>query len=178
MISGGKKLLFVAALVAYSLSCSHQAQAAYGEVRTANRSVKGVIHQFWHRPPAHLGDNYRTWSSAHDHSEQWKNERWDPALWDGKRWTAESVIRGFYDGDVLYSQYIDRKGNAIVKVGPKFYKLTFVDQQRVMRLLAQHSSFSQSGLGGFEVRDWHNGKLVGTFSQDSLSLESRIPISD
>lgn len=176
MISGRNKFLLALAVLVSSMSFSGRAQA-YGEVRTANRSVVGSVMELFHKPPQHLGDNYRTWSSAHDHPVQWKNERWDPAQWNSSRWTAESAIRGFYEGDVLYDQFMDKEGKAVVEVGPQFYKLAFVDQQRIMRLLAEQTDFAQSGLSGFQVRDWHNGKLIGTFSDDRLSLSSRNPIS-
>lgn len=174
---GRNRVWLALTAVVLTVFFSQAAYSGYGDVRTANRSVKGVIHQLFHKPPRHLGDNYRTWSSEHDHPVQWKNERWDPAKWSGTGWSAESAIQGFYEGDVLHGQFIDKKGQAVVEVGPQFYKLAFVDQQRIMRLLAEHTDFSQSGLDGFRVQDWHSHKLIGHFSGDSLSLASRSPTS-
>lgn len=176
----------VAALVAGLLLSVQQAQAYNGEFteeykngfaeedRTANRDVSAKIaYPGWLTAmPEHypfLPHTSNT-DAQNDHPAQWDGQDWDSSKWDGQDWTPEKTIRRFYSSKILTSQYMDGKRVPVLELGPTFFRLSDLDQRRVLKLVADHSGIFERNFKMIDLRDWHTKKSVGAYTPRGMFL--------
>ncbi len=104
----------------------------------------------------------KSWGK-HDHPQQWQGQDWDPAAW-GKDWTPETTLDRMYAAGILYHQYFSFR-TPVIEVGPRFYKLSDLDQRRTLKLVNDYYSVAENGYSFFEIRDWNTHQRIGIFSK-------------
>ncbi|MBI1214511.1 MAG: hypothetical protein GC185_01670 [Alphaproteobacteria bacterium] len=144
--------------------------------RTANRTPSGnIIYPQWLIVrPEHYGFLPMTsnWDAQNKHPQQWAGQDWDPAAWNAQQWTPEIALKKFYQNGILTSQYT-RQGNPptpVLEVGPRFYKLSDLDQRRVLKLLSDYTGVFNSGCPAIELHDWYSHKTIGTYTPQGMFL--------
>lgn len=178
------KIIFTASLACLLLSgAAAQAQDHYGpqgnEDRTVHRSVDASPRQYpqWLRnTPEHY--EFSPLVSNHDpqnsHPQQWEGQDWDTSMWNAN-WTPDVAIAKFYAAGIFEKQYRKRTHRPagdmlVVDVGPTFFKLSELDQNRTLKLLTDSERVFDSGYPVVEVRDGFTSKLVGTYTPRGLQL--------
>lgn len=123
--------------------------------------------------PEHYGFKpyVSNWQPHHDHPQQWAGQDWDPSMW-GKDWTPETALRRFFRIRVFERQYM-RKSKPpvpVLELGPKFYKLSDLDQRRSLKLLADYTNVFGEGFANVQLIDWYTHKQVGIYSPKGMFL--------
>lgn len=143
--------------------------------RTINRLPSGDIFtpERFYEKPEHYGftPSVSNWEPHHDHPKQWEGQDWDPSMWN-KDWTQESTLKGFFHARILERQYM-RKGKPplpVLELGPKFYKLSDLDQRRILKLIADYTNVFGEGFPMIQLNDWHTQKIVGTYTPKGMFL--------
>lgn len=165
------KVLFA---LAFLMAAAPQAAQAWQEdERTVNRSITGehlypewIVERPEHYPFLPDTSNH---DAQNQHPQQWQGQEWDPSMWNAG-WTAETAIRKFYQGRIFQRQYIRNKKIPVLVVGPTFYKLSDLDRRRTVKLLIDHSDIFNRGFDIVELRDWHNGREIGSYTRKGLQL--------
>ncbi len=156
---------------------------AMAEERTINRDVSSIDTEWRNhlnqRPPyfefTPLTSNH---DPHHTHDVQWEangadNQDWDPKKWP-KGWTADSAIERFYRAGIFTRQHIRKGGKAgdllVVDVGAPFYRLSPLDQRRMLKLLADRDGALDQPSKMIEIRDAVTRKVVGTFTTRGLQM--------
>ena len=109
------------------------------------------------------------WSSRHDHPSECKKSKWDDAEWNKDYWTAEKTLKLMFKNNVLKRKYL-KKGFPVLEVGPMFYKLSLLDQQRTLGLLEKTYSLFEQGYPAFQIHDGKSHKVIGYYTKSGLSL--------
>lgn len=161
-------LLAFAATPAHAISDNNQ-----GEERTANRPVSAA-HNPW---PDYMMQrpNYYEFTpmvSNHDpansHDAQWAGQDWDTSKWPSG-WTADSALRKFYAAGIFTRQNI-ASPKRDVTLGPTFYTLSALDQNRTLKLLTDQVGAFNGTEAPVILRDHATHKVVGSYSQTGLHL--------
>jgi len=146
------------------------------DTRTANRSVVGDhIYPAWllERPEHYefLPDTSNH-DPLHQHSMQWQGQDWAPENWH-ERWTPEIAIRKFYEAGIFARQYRRKRGGGhllVLDLGPTFFKISELDQQRTLKLLTDTEGVFDAGYPVVELRDAYSGRIVGSYTPTGLQL--------
>ena len=178
------KFILSAMLVSFAFASNTFAE----ESRTANRSLVLDKNK---TNPFHKEEWQKTlpkvWDPINKHPEQWKksgskkSHDWEPRLWNmdanstinsDEVADAQSMhyLQNFYKNRIFHKQYVDENGLLILEVGPKYYKLADVDKRRTVKLLADGFKVFERGQVGFQLRDWHNHKLIGNYTSRGLQF--------
>lgn len=150
-----------------------QQQNNQGEERTVNRPVAADLSPY----PDYMmkRPNYYEFTpmvSNHDpvnsHDAQWKGQEWDTSKWP-KGWTADVAMRKFYAAGIFTRQNI---GGATrdVTLGPTFYTLSKLDQNRTLKLLSDQVGAFSGTQAPVILRDHATRDVVGSYSQTGLQL--------
>lgn len=104
-------------------------------------------------------------------NSRWDDGQWRPHEWVVARGSAQAVIDGFYEADIVTDQYLD-DGTPVLEVGQGFLDLSAIEQRRVTAFMdhvfhvtAAHEK--NSYLIVFE----DNGQAVGVFTPQGLQLQ-------
>lgn len=154
------------------------ATPAIAEERTVNRDVSSIDTE-WRkhlnpRPPyfefTPLTSNH---DPHHSHDIQWDsadNQDWDTKKWP-KGWTADTAIERFYRAGIFTRQHVRKGGKQgdllVVDVGAPFYRLSPLDQRRMLKLLAERDNAASQMI---EIRDAVSRKIVGVFTPRGLQM--------
>lgn len=108
--------------------------------------------------------------SNHDaqnqHPGQWEGQQWDTSKWP-RGWTAQKALEKFKVGGI-FAGY-NAKGRDIL-LGPTFYKLSQLDQNRTLKLLTdQTGAFAQTETPVL-LRDHVTRKIVGSYGPTGLQM--------
>ncbi len=106
------------------------------------------------------------------HGSQWNKDPWQPEHWTAQRGGDEtSLIRGFYNADILRDQYMD-DDLPVLEVGPAFYQLGGHDKRRVVQMVDQAYGVTSDKLFGmFMLYDWRTKDAIGAYTQYGLQLQ-------
>jgi hypothetical protein len=160
-------------ILAIILALGGAALAQAAEIRTANRSVAGdMLYPAWVTDvPAHY--EFLPLVSNHDaqnqHPQQWEGQDWDTSAWN-ENWTPEIALRKFYKADIFKAQYINEKNVPVLELGPTFYKLSDLDQRRMLKLLADYNNIFSRGFNVISLHDWYTKEIVGTYTAKGMQL--------
>ena len=147
---------------------------AYAENRTANRTAVGAEKVDRQKVLNNRWASYKKalYNKKHRHPKQWDGQQWDTILWP-ENWTPETVLYNMYESNILSRQYMD-KNRPVVDVGPTFYKLSELDQQRCIKLLVDYFGVLEQGYLSVIVKDWRSRwfkkKTIGRYSKNGLTL--------
>lgn len=143
--------------------------------RTVNRLPSGDLFtpEKFYQKPEHYGfkPNVSNWHPHHDHPQQWQGQDWDPSMWN-KSWTPEIALHRFFKARIFERQYM-RKGKPpvpVLELGPKFYKLSDLDQRRSLKLLAEYTNVFGEGFPIVQLNDGHTKEIVGTYTPKGMFL--------
>lgn len=141
------------------------------EQRTAGRDVAADLHPW----PEWMMDRpqyfeFTPMISNHDpqnqHPAQWEGQHWDTTKWP-RGWTAQKALEKFKAGGI-FAGY-NAKGRDVL-LGPTFYKLSQLDQNRTLKLLTdQTGAFAQSQQPIF-LRDHVTRDIVGSYGPTGLQM--------
>lgn len=141
--------------------------------RTTGRSVNGdMLYPKWLlQHPEHY--EFSPLISNHDpqnrHPAQWEGQDWDPSMWN-ENWTPEKTIDRLFQNGVFAKQFIRREAVPVLVLGPTFFKLSDLDQRRSIKLVTDYSDLFNRGYEMVELRDWHSGKTVGSYTHKGMQL--------
>lgn len=143
--------------------------------RTVNRLPAGdaFAPQHFYDKPEHYGfkPGVSEWDPHHKHPQQWDGQDWDPSMWN-KDWTPEIALNKAFHARIFERQYM-RKGKPpvpVLELGPKFYKLSDLDQRRYLKLLADYTNVFGEGFPIVQLNDWHTQKIIGTYTPKGMFL--------
>lgn len=142
--------------------------------RTANRGVGGIIPmpEKFFKLPEH--SEFLPSNSNHhpqyDHPQQWVGQDWDPSAWNEKQWTPDIAIRKFYENRTIHKTYLRYDKMPVMEVGPTFYKLSDLDQRRMLKLITDTDGVFEGGFEMVELRDWQDHKVIGSYTRQGLTL--------
>lgn len=143
------------------------------EERTANRPVGADLNPY----PDHMmkRPNYYEFTpmvSNHDpvnsHDAQWQGQEWDTSKWPAS-WTADKALDKFYAAGVFTRQNIGG-GKREVTLGPTFFTLSRLDQNRTLKLLTDQAGAFSGSQAPIILRDHATRDVVGSYSQTGLQL--------
>ncbi len=150
-----------------------QTQNNLGEQRTANRPVAADLSPYPDRiikRPDYF--EFTPMVSNHDpvnrHDAQWAGQQWDVDKWP-RGWTADSALRKFYAARIFTAQNIGATGRDVT-LGPTFYTLSRLDQNRMMKLLTDQAGAFTGNKSPVILIDHATGKPVGSYSPTGLQL--------
>lgn len=148
-----------------------------GESRTQGREVGGgaVRYPDWMiKRPGYY--EFTPMVSNHDvlngHDQQFEGQDWDTSKWPDS-WTAAKAMRRFYAAGIFTKQTLTgRTGRSArsVYLGPTFYKLSTLDQNRTLKLLTDEAKVFERNQDPVLLRDHATEKLVGSYSQTGLQM--------
>lgn len=109
-------------------------------------------------------------NSRHSQIPQWEDENWYVEDWLSQE-DGMSLIKGFYDADILRDQKVGHAKMPILVVGPNFYHLSGFDKRRVTQTIDTIYGISKSKPNGsFFLEDWYTKAYIGTFDENGLRL--------
>ncbi len=164
--------VLAAALLA-PVAAQAQNQNNQGEERTVNRPVAADLNPY----PDYMikRPNYYEFTpmvSNHDpvnnHDAQWAGQDWDTAKWPNG-WTADVALRKFYAAGIFTRQNIGG-GAREVTLGPTFYTLSKLDQNRTLKLLTDQAGAFSGTQAPVILRDHATRKMVGSYSPTGLQM--------
>jgi hypothetical protein len=172
-------MLAVLALPCLLAACAEPVQDSLWPLttRTEGRTILGVpIYPKWiFQRPEHyqflpLKSN---WDSQHMHPAQWDGQDWDPSMWNAD-WTPEVTLQRLFEARIFHTQYMAGNANApvpVLELGPKFYKISDLDQRRALKLLADTSGVFAAGHKAIYLRDWKTKEDIGNYSEKGMFLK-------
>lgn len=141
------------------------------EQRTAGREVAADLHPW----PDWMMDRpqyfeFTPMISNHDaqnqHPGQWAGQEWDTAKWP-RGWTAQKALEKFKQGGI-FAGYNAKDRDILL--GPTFYKLSQLDQNRTLKLLTdQTGAFAQTPAPVL-LRDHVTREIIGSYSPTGLQM--------
>lgn len=177
-----KKLAYTAIVLALASGYAPSAHADFvrtDETRTQGRSVEAYQPEYpdsiMNRPEHYeFLPETSNFDPQNDHPAQWQGQEWDTAKWPAG-WTADSAVDKFFENGTLTKIYRKRtwrpSGQMLeVDVGATFWKLSELDQQRVMELLCTREHVFDNGYKIVELRDHVTKRIVGTYTAKGLQL--------
>lgn len=171
-LSVGLCVIALLAAAPHAHAQTNWTQTNQGEQRTANRDVSATINfPDWmiKRPDYYeftpMVSNH---DPLHSHDAQWAGQEWDTAQWP-KSWTADKALRKFFAAGIFTNQNI---GGATrdVTLGPTFYKLSTLDQNRTLKLLTDQAGAFANTQAPVMLRDHATRKPVGSYAPTGLQL--------
>lgn len=103
----------------------------------------------------------------------WKDPDWQPQQWDQSTYHTDAVLTRIQRADIITSSYFDQslfsRAVPIVEVGPNFYHLSNQDKTNVISYFNQAYDITNV-YGGFYLRDWRSGYIIGEFGPSGLFL--------
>lgn len=124
----------------------------------------------------HPASSYEKGFSPHLYSygdsfpASFKGKDWDPAAWPLSYQDREKFTQNLFDADIIRRQYIQGDQVPVVVVGPNFYHLSDLDQQRVCKSLDMLYGATTGKYGHFVLTDWYSGAMIGDYTKNGLSL--------
>lgn len=94
---------------------------------------------------------------------------WDPRMWRAP-WTMDSAVRKLFQARIFERQYMRYDRVPVVDLGPAFYKLSDIDQERTLRLLTDQAAIFRQGYSVVELVDWYTQDRIGAYTPAGLSL--------
>ncbi len=96
------------------------------------------------------------------HLANLKDDNWSPDVWAHQYDDPKKVVENFYESGIITRQYSD-DDVAILQVGPGFYHLSAIDQNRVAKYL--EFIHGQKGVDMFfKLQDWHTKEIIGVYN--------------
>ena len=101
--------------------------------------------------------------------------QWEHKDWYAEDWLSQhdgmTLIKGFYEADILEDQYLGYNEVPILVVGPNFYRLSGLDKRRVVHIVDLTYGITESkDNGAFMLKDWHTKSYIGAFDHNGLRL--------
>lgn len=148
-----------------------------GEQRTEGRDVTGGAMQYpdWmmQRPGYYeftpMVSNH---DALNDHDAQFTGQDWDTSQWPAN-WSAAKAMKRFYASGIFTKQTLDGRKSRVARsvyLGPTFYQLSTLDQNRTLKLLTDEAHVFEKNADPVLLRDHATGKLVGSYSQTGLQM--------
>lgn len=167
------RLIFgLAAILMLAAAAPATAQSS-GEQRTANRTVDADPFPYpgWMRERPQYYEFTPMVSNhdpLHDHTAEIKGQEWDTSRWPAS-WTADKALRKFYAAGIFTRQ--DMGGtNRSVHLGPTFYTLSKLDQNRTLKLLTDQAGAFAASPSPVLLRDHATQKIVGSYGPTGLQM--------
>lgn len=144
------------------------------ESRTAGRAVAADPHPYpgWmmNRPGYYeftpMVSNH---DAVHDMRGEYDGQDWDTSKWPAN-WTADKALNKFYDAGIFTHQSLHGPGARTVDLGPTFYKLSVLDQNRMLKLLTDADGTFASDTSPVILRDHATRKMVGSYAPTGLQM--------
>ncbi len=101
---------------------------------------------------------------------QWQGRKWDPQQWPVSFQNKQRFTQNLFDADIMRAQYIEDDSVPIVVVGPNFYHLSDLDQQRICETLDMLYGATTGKYGHFLLKDWYSNAIIGDYTKTGLTL--------
>ncbi len=119
--------------------------------------------------------SYAPYNGGSDESLRvlWQAPDWNTQEWDPSDYHTDAVLTRIQQANIITASYFDRTlfttAVPIVEVGPNFYHLSNQDKTNVVTYFNQAYDITNI-YGGFYLRDWRSGRIVGEFGPSGLYL--------
>lgn len=149
---------------------------AFGDTdRTYNRSVLGIkpLGPDWmYNKPEHyeFSPLKSNTDPQNQHPAAWEGQDWDPNQWNAD-WTPEIAVKQFFRARIFDAQGLSADGKIpVVTLGPKFYKLSDLDQRRTLKLWSQYTGVFDNGYSAVRLIDWWTNETIGAYTPKGMFL--------
>lgn len=137
------------------------------DMRTANRSVVPSSFLLGHlKAKRH---SYNSLAIRQSHPAQWQGIEWDSAKWEDIGWSKEKTLSRFTHAKIFKKTFLRRK-KPYLSVGKGFFELSELDQNRSLKLFADHSGIFENGFNQFFLYSSKHRKTIGEFGKRGLTL--------
>ena len=147
----------------------------FGAAALAEPKSDFLLFQAW--PPG-----YKDWSHIRQtqpylepqkdpHPYQWQGYGWYAEDWLAQSRNGESLVRGFYEADILRDQDVE-DGVPVLVVGPSFYRLGGLDKRRVITTVDTVYGVTRDGQNrAIVLKDWHTDLQIGVYTEHGLQIQ-------
>lgn len=140
---------------------------------SAQAASKDFFNLIWPSPAQTSAEDFRPYSQdpMQQQNRQWDSDGWQPQHWVNSGKGVGEVVDGFFNAGLLVEQDVNCDGIPTLKVGEKFFRLSYREQNRIAAFMDYaYGITSKSSGGAYYLTFRRRADVVGVYTPSGLQM--------